>query len=329
MSDFNVSVVIPVYNAAPYVRHAVESALSQPEVREVLLVEDGSPDNALEVCQQLAAQYPQVLLLRHPKGENRGAGASRNLGMKNAGCEYIAFLDADDFFMPGRFKQAVEIFRNDPACEGVYEAIGMHIEDELGWERWQASGKPLERIKTIKEPIDPDDLGIALIQGEKGHFSLDGLVIRKSVLNKSGYMDEGLRIHQDTNFIIRAALTARLLPGSIVEPVTMWRVHQTNRVSAPKSRGDLMQDRMNFMYATYSWAKENFQTEAKNLLIKMMFSQVMSLSNDEVRSSTKLNRIRNRFSQMRTWTRTHTDIWREPQFWKSLALFTFSAGRRS
>ncbi len=77
MDKFEVSVVIPVYNAVPYVRQAVESALAQSQVREVLMVEDGSPDNALEVCRELAAEYPRVVLLRHPNGENRGAGASR------------------------------------------------------------------------------------------------------------------------------------------------------------------------------------------------------------------------------------------------------------
>ena len=97
-----ISVIIPVYNAAAYVRQAVESALAQPEVREVLLVEDGSPDNALEVCQQLAAEHQRVILLHHPNGENRGAGASRNLGMRNAHFPIIAFLDADDYYLPAQ-----------------------------------------------------------------------------------------------------------------------------------------------------------------------------------------------------------------------------------
>lgn len=329
IDKFEVSVVIPVYNAASYVRQAVESALAQPEVREVLLVEDGSPDNALAVCQELAAQNPQVVLLRHPNGENRGAGASRNLGMRSASCPFLAFLDADDFFLPGRFKRAKEIFENDPNCEGVYEAIGMFIEDELGWERWQDSGKPLERVKTIKEPIDPANLGIELIRGNKGHFSLDGLVIKKTVLSKAGHMDEGLRIHQDTNFIIKAALTAKLLPGSIMEPVTMWRVHQRNRVSAPKTKSEWLQDRMAFLYSTYSWTKNNFQTEAKDLLVKMMFSQVISIDKEEFQYLNKIHRVGKRYSQLRDWTRTHKEMWREPQFRKSLFLFIFSAGRRS
>lgn len=74
-----VSVVIPVYNAAPFVRDAVESALAQPETGEVILVEDGSLDDSLTVCRALAAENDRVKLYRHPNGENCGAGASRFL----------------------------------------------------------------------------------------------------------------------------------------------------------------------------------------------------------------------------------------------------------
>ncbi len=65
MREFKFSVIIPVYNAAAYVRHAVESALAQPETAEVILIEDGSPDNALEICENLASEFEKVKLLRH------------------------------------------------------------------------------------------------------------------------------------------------------------------------------------------------------------------------------------------------------------------------
>ena len=65
-----VSVVIPVYNAENFLETAVESALSQPEVAEVLLVEDKSPDNSLTVCKRLTQKYPNVRLLQHSDGKN-------------------------------------------------------------------------------------------------------------------------------------------------------------------------------------------------------------------------------------------------------------------
>ena len=78
-----ISVIIPVYNAEDFVTLAVESALAQPETGEVILIEDGSPDNSLTICQELEEKYNKVRLLRHPHGRNKGAAASRNLGMKS------------------------------------------------------------------------------------------------------------------------------------------------------------------------------------------------------------------------------------------------------
>ena len=93
-----ISVITPVYNAEKYITQAVESALQFPEVWEIILVEDQSPDNALEVCKTLVTNYPErVKLYQHPDKGNHGAGASRNLAISKATGEFIAFLDADDF----------------------------------------------------------------------------------------------------------------------------------------------------------------------------------------------------------------------------------------
>jgi len=67
--------------------------LQQPETGEILLVEDNLPDNCLQICQKLEKEHEKVRLLRHPDGKNHGAGATRNLGIKNAEFNYIAFLD--------------------------------------------------------------------------------------------------------------------------------------------------------------------------------------------------------------------------------------------
>ena len=107
-----ISVIIPVYNAEKFVSQAVESALQFDEVFEILLIEDKSPDNALQVCQQLAEKYERVKLYQHPDKENHGAGPSRNLGMEKASGDFIAFLDADDYFLPNRFDSERELFKD-------------------------------------------------------------------------------------------------------------------------------------------------------------------------------------------------------------------------
>ncbi|MGX5685013.1 glycosyltransferase family 2 protein [Chryseobacterium cucumeris] len=111
-------IMIPVFNAELYITKAVESALQFSEVFEVLLIEDRSPDNALEICKELAEKHMRVQFFQHPDKENHGAGASRNLGIENAAGDVIAFLDADDYFLPNRFDVEKELFKN-PQIEGI------------------------------------------------------------------------------------------------------------------------------------------------------------------------------------------------------------------
>jgi glycosyltransferase involved in cell wall biosynthesis len=100
-----VSVIIPVYNAGKYVEDAVNSALKQKEIKEIILVENGSSDNSLSVCKKLEKDLKKIKLFRHPNGENRRSSRTCNLGLKKATQNYIPFLDADDFYLDNRFKR--------------------------------------------------------------------------------------------------------------------------------------------------------------------------------------------------------------------------------
>ena len=114
---------MPVYNAGAFLEKAVNSALSLEEVEEILLIEDGSTDDSLELCKKLSSENSKIKLYQHSDKGNHGAGASRNLGLENASQEFIAFLDADDYYLPNRFDAEKEHFKNQK-IEGVFGAIG-------------------------------------------------------------------------------------------------------------------------------------------------------------------------------------------------------------
>lgn len=225
----SISVVIPVYNAADYVREAVESALAQPETGEVLLVEDGSQDHSLAVCEQLAREYDRVRLLRHPNGENRGAGASRNLGIVNARSDVIAFLDADDYYLPGRFTVAAEILQANPNIDGVYETLGMHYMDQAARDAWQRrSPDSFERgLEGPKRVVPPDRLLDAMLDEEFGGFSGNGMVVRRAALERVGLYTLGRT--EDTAMCFQLAALAIMAPGRLNEPVAMYRIYGNNR----------------------------------------------------------------------------------------------------
>lgn len=222
-----ISVIIPVYNAEKFLRKAVESALAQPETDEVLLIEDGSRDDSFSVCQELAREFaPRVRLLQHESGRNKGAGASRNLGITQARCSYLAFLDADDYYLPNRFARAEDLLA-DSKVDGFYECVGLAVlDDQARTTRLRLENKKL----TMKERVSPEDLFFKMRPiGSAGYFSLDGLVIKRSLIEKAGLFNTNMPLSQDTEWLVRLTICGRLVPGEIVEPVTMAGLHQGNR----------------------------------------------------------------------------------------------------
>ncbi len=227
-----ISVITPVYNAAKYITQAVESALQFDEVYEVILVEDQSPDNALEVCKKLAQKYDRVKLFQHPDKGNHGAGASRNLGLEKATEDFIAFLDADDYYLPNRFEAEKELFKN-PDVEGVYGAIGVHYYSEKAKDQYYSIFG--DRLTTVYRKHSPKDVfrGQLGMNGSFGLFSIDALTIRKSALDKklSPMMKTHLRLHQDTEFLFRLSYYLDLYPGILNQAVANRGVHKDNRIT--------------------------------------------------------------------------------------------------
>lgn len=243
-----VSVVVPVYNAAPYVEEAVLSAVGLPVRTEVLLVEDGSPDGGLDICRRLAAGHDSVQLLRHGDHGNHGASASRNLGIRAATGDYVAFLDADDYYLPNRFDVDVPMLERDEAIEGVYGAVGTKFE-----ENHAPMGAGDRDLTTVDGPIEPEMLFEALVRGGRGWFCTEGITVRREVFDRAGLFDERLPLGQDRTMWMRMAAVCRLAAGSIVEPIAVCRRHPGNRA---RRDNPLWRDAECGVYATtLQWAR--------------------------------------------------------------------------
>lgn len=93
-----VSIIIPIYNAAPYLVRTWDSLSSQTYTQlEIILIDDGSGDDSLDICRDIAMQDGRVKVLHH---ENQGASFTRNRGIEEAAGDYIMFVDADDALSP-------------------------------------------------------------------------------------------------------------------------------------------------------------------------------------------------------------------------------------
>ncbi len=248
----NVSVIIPVFNAAAFVEKAVASALALPEVGEVLLIEDGSVDGSLQMCEQLSKRFKKVKLFTHPGNINKGAGASRNLGIEKATMDFIAFLDADDYYLPDRFRAEKEIFGEKPLTDGVYGALGFHYYSEEGKQKYEQ--RSFGQLTTLTGKPEPYELFLSLTWLHpqiNGNFSVVALTLRRSVFDGKTEKFLALEMHEDTVFIIQLSLNCRLEAGIIDKPVAVRGVHGHNRIVNNKDP----LSRLLMWNELYEWAK--------------------------------------------------------------------------
>lgn len=229
-SPFAVSVIICVYNGEKFLERAIQSVLIQKEVAEIILVEDGSTDGTLALCQRFVEEHPGFIrLFQHPGGVNLGLGLSSNLGVHEARYPYVAFLGADDRYLPDRFKRDAELFAADPSLDGVYNALGAEILEKEGEAWWSKSSRRSE-LTTVRNPPPPERLFFEMNPiGRRGHFSFDAATFRRTVFFEAALFTD-LRLSQDTLLSVQLAALCRLAGGETEKPVGMRGIHGQNRI---------------------------------------------------------------------------------------------------
>ncbi|MDD7219884.1 MAG: glycosyltransferase family 2 protein [Clostridia bacterium] len=166
-----VSVVMPVYNGGKYIKQAVESVYSQEVPLELLVIDDGSEDQTQEVLSAYMGRE-DFQYIRNKK--NIGAAASRNRGVQAAKGEYIAFLDADDWWEKGKLKEQLEVLKEtgyvlcstgrelmnpDGTDTGRYISVGDKItyKDLLKHNSINCSSVLIRKEAALSFPMEHDD----------------------------------------------------------------------------------------------------------------------------------------------------------------------------
>ena len=174
-----VDVIIPVYNAAEYVRRAAGSVLATPGAR-LILVDDGSTDGSGAICDDLAADERVTVLHQ----ENRGASAARNAGLAAASAEYVAFLDADDELFPGALP---ELLRCMEGAEAIQGAILRDAPETLPYANARLSSGREALAKAMRSPTR--------------HLLCHGWLFRRSLLTER--FNEELTMGEDGEWMLR------------------------------------------------------------------------------------------------------------------------------
>ena len=109
------SIIIPAYNAGKYLERCVSSCEEQSVPQdefEIIVVNDGSKDNTLEVAESLADKYSNLRIFSK---ENGGSSSARNMGLDHAKGDYITFVDSDDYLLPGKLAAVLSVAENNSA----------------------------------------------------------------------------------------------------------------------------------------------------------------------------------------------------------------------
>lgn len=204
-----VSVIIPCFNREKYIVETIQSVLGQtwPNI-DLIVVDDGCTDGS----RNLLESFGSVLtILEHPGRVNRGQSAAINLGLVHCRGVYVAILDSDDLFKPEKIEKQVNFLEQHPEVGLVY-SNGLYINDagEELYLRYGAGHKP------------PKDSGQVLLDC---CFNVpSNALVRRSLYEQIGFLDETLRAAQDHDLGIRLAEVAAV--GYLDECLWCYRRHE-------------------------------------------------------------------------------------------------------
>ena len=220
-----VSIVIPTYNRADLTRGAVESALAQLDApeglrpAEIILVDDGSPDHT-------EATFSRMEGIRYIRQANQGVSAARNTGIMAANSEYVAFLDDDDRFLPGKIARDIKILKDHPDTDLLY-GNGKRVSPE---------GEDLGLSLRNHQP--PQNHMAALLV--ENYVLMQTTVIRRSVLLEVGMFDKTI-FPEDVDLWVRIAAHTnrfRYAPEPLVEIVRTPQSASANPIRMEKGMLD-------------------------------------------------------------------------------------------
>jgi glycosyltransferase involved in cell wall biosynthesis/SAM-dependent methyltransferase len=266
-----VSVIIIFLNEEKFLQEAIGSVFAQTyDNWELLLVDDGSTDASTKIALQYANEYPEkVRYLEHHGHQNRGMSAARNLGIRKAKGEYIAFLDADDVWLPNILDEQVAILEGHPTAAMVYGAL-------LWWYSWTGNPDdiPRDHLKALRVP--PDTLvkpPTPLIQCLLGQgLKPSGYLIRRQTVEAVGGFEEDFwGLNEDQVFCAKVCLKETVFVSG--QCWYKYRQHSDSACAVAKTTAQWHPTRSKFLnwleaYLTQQGARN---TEVWNVLKKELW----------------------------------------------------------
>ncbi|MBQ4573418.1 MAG: glycosyltransferase family 2 protein [Clostridia bacterium] len=259
MSTPCISVIVPVYNAEKYLRECIESILNQTfRDLELILVDDGSPDNCCKICDEYAEKDNRVIVFHQ---ENRGVSAARNLGIDNAQGEYITFVDSDDYIMP----YALELLYHDSIFSNA------DISCVSGRKKCSNTIEALEKSKYVIWR-GSDSVKKSLLDNGALYSSCRKLY-KKEFLGDTRF-EEGKKIHEDSFFVFCCCLKK---PVFVLRNAYIYHYRNNPDSASHAPFSDKFLDILYFANQKQELINKYFpelQAEANNMVVKANLSML-------------------------------------------------------
>ena len=203
-----VSVVIPAFNAQPYIAEAIESVLTQTySDLEIIVIDDGSTDGTLDEIRRFGSD---VRLLTQQRG---GPSAARNAGVAAAASDWIAFLDADDAWLPDKLRRQ-------------FDEAGRNNSSVVTTDRFNVGARgPLPERQSDVQPLHEGDVFEQLLYGN--FITTSAVLLRKDVFLRAGGfpMDASIPVAEDWDLWLRIAHDERI--AVVRAPLVRYRLHSS------------------------------------------------------------------------------------------------------
>lgn len=247
-----VSVVIPTYNSAKFLDEALQSVFDQTfKDYEIIVVDDGSTDQTKQVIDRYGNK------IRYLYQENGGPAKARNLGIRHSSGKYIAFLDADDVWLPLKLERQVCMFHQRPELAMVFTENLLFNESGV----FQTSMGKRKRL------MKGDVARNIFLHSE---ILTSSVIVRVEVFNKIGLFEEELQLAEDDNMWIRTAANFKI--ELIDEPLVKRRVHSQNITADRKRLFEAVQTNIQLLSQRYMGIKERIEDVIPQKLSQVQFS---------------------------------------------------------
>lgn len=255
----SVDVVIPAYNASRFIAETIQSVLNQTYLpRKIIIVDDGSTDNTVEIIKSFKSELIELISV-----ENSGVSRARNIGIKASKADYIAFLDADDIWEPGKLEAQLRQLRRKPEAGVCY--AGSQLIDDAGADIENAIGVPyvcgqvFEDIVYYERPI---------------YGSASSVVVERAILLQTNLFDETMQFSEDVDLWAHLALVTEF--EYVSQPYVKIRIHSSSATRNKSWDKDLKILLQHFYYLnkfanTHSIPSHMIKVH-KNRIIRLFFN---------------------------------------------------------